>query len=91
MALARESNRAAEARVVVGAAAGAPGHAEGGEGRGLKLLVGGEELGIERIGAGIAALDIVEDQQLYRNVSTPVPLEGQPLPPGLGIGSSHDS
>ena len=42
-----------------GRAAGPLGHAEGGElGRARALL--GEELGVERVGAGIAALDVVD-------------------------------
>ena len=34
-------------------------HAEGGEG-GVELAILGEQLGVERIGAGIAAFDIVD-------------------------------
>ena len=48
-----------EARIVGGRAAGPPRHAEGGEG-GVELAVGGEQFGVGRIGAGIAALDIVD-------------------------------
>ena len=48
-----------EARIVGGRAARPPRHAEGGEGR-VDLAVLAEELGVGRIGAGIAALDIVD-------------------------------
>src|SRR5690606_36967809 len=50
-----------QAGIVGYAAAGAPGHAEGDEAGVLRALLG-EELGIDHVGAGIAALDIVEPQ-----------------------------
>ena len=48
-----------EARIVGGRAAGPPRHAEGREG-GARARGLGEQLGVDRIGARIAALDIVD-------------------------------
>ena len=48
-----------EAGIVRGRAAGPPRHAEGGEG-GAELALLGEQLRVGRVGAGIAALDIVD-------------------------------
>ena len=59
MASALASSSAARPGIVRGRAARPPRHAEGGEG-GVELAVLGEQLGVGRIGAGIAALDIVD-------------------------------
>ncbi len=53
--------QARDARIVGDRAAGALGHAEGAEFRALGALLG-EKLGVERIGAGIAALDVIDSR-----------------------------
>ena len=49
-----------QTRIVRGRAAGTPGHAERGKARVIELWLLGKEFGVGRIGAGIAALDIVD-------------------------------
>ena len=54
-------DEAGDSGIVGGGTASALGHAEGGE-FGLHLRSLAEEFGVERIGAGIAALDVVEPE-----------------------------
>ena len=49
-----------EPGIVGGRAARPPRHAEGGEGGVLQSLISREQFGVGRVGAGIAALDIVD-------------------------------
>ena len=52
--------KARHAGIVRDGTSGTPRHAEGGEARMVELRLGREKLGIRRIGAGIAAFDIVD-------------------------------
>ena len=53
-------------RIVRSRAARASGHAEGDEARALKTRIGGKKLGIGGVGAGPAALDIIDAQLIQR-------------------------
>ena len=63
-----------EARIVGGGAARPLGHAEGGEARALGRLPL-EEFGVERVGAGIAALDIVDAEPVEHGGDVALVLE----------------
>ena len=66
-----------QARVVGGAAAGALGHAEGGEARALERRAFGEERRVGRVGAGPAALDVIDAERVERERDLALVLDGE--------------